>query len=60
MHLINEALARAQHTERLDVAERERQAHRVVATRRLQRRAARAARRARRLANAAVVMDTRS
>lgn len=60
MHLINEALARAHCTERLSVAERERQVRHVVVTRRLERRAARAAQRARRLAAAAVAMSDRA
>lgn len=46
MSLMYEALARAQHSQRLAEAEQERLALRVVAARRHERRAARAARRA--------------
>ena len=54
MSLMTEALARAQHRQRLAEAEHERMALRVVAARRHERRAARAAQRARRLAGVAL------
>jgi len=59
MHLINEALARAHCMEQRYVAERDRHAYRLVARRRMERKAARAARRARRLATAVVAMNDR-
>ncbi|AXE88487.1 MULTISPECIES: hypothetical protein [unclassified Streptomyces] len=55
MQLIPEAMARAHMRERLHEAERERQAVRLVAARRMQRRAERASRRARRALAMAVM-----
>jgi len=55
MQLIPEALARAHMHDRLQEAERERRAHRVVTARRLQRRAERASLRARRALAMAVM-----
>ena len=55
MQLIPEALARAHMHDRLQEAERDRQAHRVVTARRLQRRAERASQRARRALAMAVM-----
>ncbi|MEU2332922.1 hypothetical protein ABZ770_36850 [Streptomyces sp. NPDC006654] len=55
MQLIPEALARAHMRERLQEAERERQAVRLVTARRMQRRAERASRRARRALAIAVM-----
>ncbi|MER8222946.1 hypothetical protein ABTZ58_20650 [Streptomyces sp. NPDC094143] len=55
MQLIPEAMARAHMRERLDEAERDRQAVRLVAARRMQRRAERASRRARRALAMAVM-----
>ncbi|MET8974513.1 hypothetical protein ABZX85_02750 [Streptomyces sp. NPDC004539] len=55
MQLIPEALARAHMHERMQEAERERQAVRLVAARRMQRRAERASRRARRALAMAVM-----
>jgi len=57
--LMNEALARAHCMEQRDRAERERRAHRVLAARRMERKAIRAAQRARRLAAAAVALSSR-
>ena len=55
MQLIPEAMARAHMHERLDEAQRERQAVRLVTARRMQRRAERASRRARRALAMAVM-----
>jgi hypothetical protein len=55
MQLIPEALARAHMHDRLQEAERERRAHRVVTARRLQRQAERASLRARRALAMAVM-----
>ena len=55
MQLIPEALARAHMHDRLQEAEQERRAHRVVTARRLQRRAERASQRARRALAMAVM-----
>jgi hypothetical protein len=55
MQLIPEAMARAHMRERLHEAERERQAARLLAARRMQRRAERASRRARRALAMAVM-----
>ncbi|TDE08789.1 hypothetical protein [Jiangella asiatica] len=60
MHLMNEALARAHCTEQLELAKREQRVRRIMAARRMDRRAARAAQRASRLASAAVAMRTRT
>jgi hypothetical protein len=55
MHLMQEALARAQYQDRLSEAESERRARRLVRARRLQRRAERASLRARRAIALAVM-----
>lgn len=60
MHLMNEALARAHCTEQRERAMRERRVRRVLAARRMDRRAARAAQRARNLAAAAVSLRSRT
>lgn len=60
MSLMNEALARAHCLEQREYAERQRLALRVLAARRMEKRAARAAARARRLAAAAVASTNRA
>ncbi len=60
LSLMNEALARAHSQALRERASEERRAHRVLAVRRMERRAARAERRARRLANEAAVLALRS
>lgn len=60
MHLMNEALARAHCTEQREQAMKEQRVRRVLAARRMDRRAARAAQRARNLAAAAVAMRSRT
>lgn len=54
MYLLNEDLARVQHAARLEEAQRQRRAYRLVAARRASRRADEAALRARRLLALAV------
>ncbi|PZF80790.1 hypothetical protein [Jiangella anatolica] len=60
MHLMNEALARAHCMEQREQAMKEQRVRRVLAARRLDRRAARAAQRARNLAAAAVSLRSRT
>jgi hypothetical protein len=60
MSLMYEALARAQHSQRVAEAEQERLALRVVAARRHERRAARAARRSARAASRASLASARA
>jgi hypothetical protein len=60
MHLMNEALARAHCTEQREQAMKEQRVRRVLAARRMDRRAARAAQRARNLAAAAVALRSRA
>jgi hypothetical protein len=60
MSLMYEALARAQHRQRVAEAEQERLAVRVVVARRHERRAARAARRAERVASRARLAAARA
>ncbi|RIQ26066.1 hypothetical protein DY240_10920 [Jiangella rhizosphaerae] len=60
MHLMNEALARAHCTEQRERAMEEQRVRRVLAIRRMDRRAARAAQRARNLAAAAVALRSRA
>ncbi len=60
MHLMNEALARAHCTEQRERALQEQRVRRVLAVRRMDRRAARAAQRARNLAAAAVAVRSRT
>lgn len=60
MHLLNEALARAHCTEQREQAMKEQRVRRLLAARRLDRKAARAAQRARNLAAAAIAMRSRT